>query len=195
MELSTELRHLKMRNVPAAQTVAQRPSALKCFFQSRYFNWAQIGPQVTLFSRFAFPFVGYYKDIARVALQSAQVFAQLRIQTRTTNRACINVGHAVGSLNQRVFVGRPRRDLHFICGLQTPIATQHFGAKAIPFGFAANLFIAQQARQSVLFQKLLAQSASHLMPQNGGRGQNRIVPNQQCSFVEQQTSDARIEFY
>ena len=50
MELSTQVCALKLPNVPAAQTVAQRPSALKCFFQSRYINWAQIGPQVNFHS-------------------------------------------------------------------------------------------------------------------------------------------------
>ena len=55
MELSNQSRHLKMRNVPAAQMVAQRPSALKCFSRNVCFNWAQIGPQVNSDSRFALP--------------------------------------------------------------------------------------------------------------------------------------------
>ena len=90
-KLTRDSRHLKKRNVPAAQTVAQRPSALKCSSQSGRLDWAQIGPQVNFLSRFAFPSVSHYKDITGVALQRAQVFAQLRV----------NVGHIV-YLVQRV---------------------------------------------------------------------------------------------
>ena len=56
MELSTQVCALKLPNVPAAQTVAERPSVLTCFSQSRYFNWAQIGPQVN-FNSFRSNFV------------------------------------------------------------------------------------------------------------------------------------------
>ena len=192
---------LRNRNVPAAQTVAQRPFAPKCFSRSRPAvetlrrEREQIGPQVIFSSRFPFrfaPFPNRHKQVFLPRLQSAQVVAQPGIQSAAAHRTGKHVSRAICRLNQGAVVRGPRRDFKFHVGPQTPIAAQNLGAKSRPFALASNVFIAEQAHQGVFLDEPGGQSAPHLMPQQSRGGQDGLTLSQQRAFIEQQDSYARL---
>lgn len=175
MERSSILRYLKRANVPAAQTVAQRPDELKYHYSGGPRGWVHLGPQVTLHSypRHFFPIRNCQKEIVCVSSQTIQLSAQLWRQC-ASQFTRVNVSQHISGLNQHALMRGTHTDFHFAIRLQGALAAQNFRFKSLLLFLSTNVLIAVQYRQRVRRQKLFQKHARHLMAQNSRRWQLSI---------------------
>ena len=185
--LEDEMRYNNSTNVPVAQTVAERPSLLKCYYRSGFRSWAMIGPQVISSFSF-FPFVKNRINSVLPVLQTLPQKLQFHREAIWPKRTRGNVCDNITALNQRTFIRRAQRYFDFRSRMDKRIIAQYLCPKRLLFKPSPNIFVAMQRshHDSIQhrFHKLHTDLMSHYRRFWPNRFRLKSVP-----FVQQNNSD------